>query len=196
MPFTAHRDPSDARLPRQAPHALFLALPVLAVLGVVFLTKVHYDAAPSSPTPVPAVPADDRRLLAQARIQWRSLDALLTPCDAAGGGVGRDQARSQAASRLCSKAGLDLLTFKPPSAAAQFQVRFQTALEACQNDYVRLGNAYDQLARARGREAIDTARADVDRADLEAHGCRIGYIVAARAAGIRFDAFPPPVAGY
>lgn len=191
---SATRTPFDAPFLRQAPRALLLLVPVLVVAGIGFLTQVDHDMAP--PSPAPAVLADDRQLLVQAQAQWRSLDALLAPCDAAGGG-GRDPALSRTASRLCRKAGLDLLTFKPPAGAApQHQARFQTALEACQYDYVRRGNAYDQLAKAQDREAVDTARAEVDRADLESHGCRIGYIVAARAAGLPFDAFPPPVASY
>jgi hypothetical protein len=195
MPFAARHRPSDARLLRRAPQVLFLALPVLAAFGVVFLTQVDHGAAP--PSPAPAVQVDDRQLLAQAQAQWRGLDALLAPCDAAAGGGGQDRALSRTASRLCRKAALDLLAFKPPAAAVpHLQARFQIALETCQYDYVRRGNAYDQLAKAQDREAIDTARAEVDRADLESHGCRIGYIVAARAAGLPFDAFPPPVAGY
>jgi len=197
MSLAVRHRPSDARPSRQI--FLTLVLPsvnVLAVGGVVFL---RVGNGPRSVQPTPSQPSaspspNSRMLVAQTQAQWRALDATLTPCDAAARGGDRTLALD--ASRLCRRAGLALLAAKPPAAAnPTSRARFEAALADCQFHYLRRGNAYARLARAEG-PAILEARADVDKADLETHGCRIGYIAAARAADVPFDAFPPPVAGF
>jgi hypothetical protein len=158
-------------------------------------SSVPFDAAPSSP---PTHPAPSAALIDQTRTAWRRLDATLEPCDQAVAKV--DSAppaprqapaaarRALAARDACRRAGLSLLAMRPPQAAANPErAAFNEALERCQYLYVVEGNSHGRLAEALRTGAEGAAKfeawADVQDANIDALGCRIGFIMAARQAG-------------
>lgn len=159
-------------------------------------SSIPFDAAPSSP---PTHSAPSAALIDQTRRVWRQLDATLEPCDQAVAKVdssppalGQAPAaarRALAARDACRRAGLSLLAMRPPQAAADSErAAFSEALVRCQYLYVVEGNSHGRLAQALRAGARDTARfeawADVQDANIDALGCRVGFIMAARQAGM------------
>jgi len=160
-----------------------------------------FDAAPISP---PSHPAPSAALIDQTRAVWAQLDATLEPCDQAVAKVdsappdlGRAPAmarRALAARDACRRAGLSLLAIRPPQAAADSErAAFSEALTRCQYAYLVEGNSHGRLAEALRVGAKGAAKfeawADVQEADLDARGCRIGFVMAARQAGMPSSLF-------
>jgi hypothetical protein len=159
-------------------------------------SSVPFDAAPTS---LPSHPAPSVALIEQTRAVWARLDATLEPCDQAVAKVdpappnpGRAPAtarRALAARDACRRAGLSLLAIRPPQAAADSErAAFSEALTRCQYVYLVEGNSHGRLADALRTGAKGGAKfeawADVQEADLDAMGCRVGFIMAARQAGL------------
>lgn len=159
-------------------------------------SSIPFDAAPSSP---PTRPAPSAALIDQTRAIWRRLDATLEPCDQAAAKVdsappapGQAPAaarRALAARDACRRAGLSLLALRPPQAAADSErAAFSEALARCQYLYVVEGNSHGRLAEALRIGAEGAAKfeawADVQDTNIDALGCRIGFIRAARQAGL------------
>jgi len=164
-------------------------------------SSVSIDAGPTSP---PSRPAPSAALIDQTRGIWAQLDATLEPCDQAVAKVdsappdpGRAPAmarRASAARDACRRAGLSLLAIRPPQAAADSErAAFSEALTRCQYVYLVEGNSHARLAEAlrTGAKGAATfeAWADVQEADLDAKGCRIGFVMAARQAGMPSSLF-------
>jgi hypothetical protein len=162
-----------------------------------------FDAAPSSPLPRPAPSA---ALIDQTRVVWAQLKATVEPCDqavakvdSAPPGPGQTPAaakRALAARDACRRAGLSLLAVRPPQAAADAErAAFGEALARCQYVYVVEGNSHGRLAEVLRTGAKDAAKfeawADVQDANIDALDCRIGFIVAARQAGLPSSSFEP-----
>ncbi|TCS03927.1 hypothetical protein [Caulobacter sp. BK020] len=160
------------------------------------LPSVAYDAAPSSP---PTRPAPSAALIDQTRTVWRRLDATLEPCDQAVAKVdsappapGQAPAaarRALTARDACRRAGLSLLAMRPPQAAGGSErAAFNEALARCQYLYVVEGNSYARLAEALRTGAEGAAKfeawANVKDTNIDALGCRTGFISAARQAGL------------
>lgn len=153
-----------------------------------------------------ARPAPSGVLIDQIRVTWNQLEATLAPCDRATATIdstpprpGRapTTARQAAIARdACRQAGLNLLAMRPPQAAAvPERVAFDEALRRCQYLYVVEGNSHGRLAEALkrgGREAATfEAWADVQEANVNALGCRVGFIAAGRQAGLPSSFFEP-----
>ncbi|CAN5444728.1 hypothetical protein BH10PSE3_BH10PSE3_20100 [soil metagenome] len=83
---------------------------------------------------------------------------------------------------------------RPPQAAAVAErTAFEEALMRCQYVYVVEGNSHGRLAEALKTKAQGAAKfeawADVQEANIDALGCRIGFISAARQAGLPASLF-------
>lgn len=159
-------------------------------------SSIPFDAGPSSP---PMRPAPSAALIGQTRTVWKRLDATLEPCDQAVAKVdsappapGQALAaarRALAARDACRRAGLSLLAMRPPQAAADSErAAFNQALARCQYLYVVEGNSHGRLAEALRTGAEGAAKfeawADVQDTNIDALGCRVGFIRAARQAGL------------
>ncbi|EJL33000.1 hypothetical protein PMI01_02329 [Caulobacter sp. AP07] len=164
-------------------------------------SSVPFDETPTSPR---SHPTPSAALIDQTRAVWAQLDATLGPCDQAVARVdsaspnpGQAQAtarRALAARDACRRAGLSLLAIRPPQAAADSErAAFSEALTRCQYVYLVEGNSHGRLAEALRTRAKGAAKfeawADVQEADLDAMGCRVGFIMAARQAGLPLSLF-------
>ena len=171
-------------------------LVVLVLLGRVLGAAMSPTSGPAAGSPLLAPPAA-RVMVAQVSAQWLALDSVLAPCDAAATRHKSTPSDLDRIARLCRQAGLALLKFTPPPAVRDLdRAGFEAALETCQSTYLARGNVYRRWALAEDPEMIEAARIDAARADIDVHGCRIGYVAAARAVGLSYEALPPPVAGY
>lgn len=211
LPLAARRDGRSTSGPR-ARRRLWVAVVLLGVVGALvwpaqkvfrLSSSVPFDVAP----PVsPAQPAPSAILIDQTLTVWKALEATLEPCDRAVAQVDStppapEQAPTAArhastARDACRRAGLSLLTLRPPQAAADVErAAFDEALMRCQYVYLVEGNSHGRLAevlktRAEGAAKFE-AWADVQEANIDALGCRIGFVMAARQAGLPSSLFEP-----
>uniref|UniRef100_B0SWG4 Uncharacterized protein n=1 Tax=Caulobacter sp. (strain K31) TaxID=366602 RepID=B0SWG4_CAUSK len=81
----------------------------------------------------------------------------------------------------------------PQAADGRQRAAFNQALTRCQSVYVVEGNSHGRLAQALRTGAKGAAKfeawADVEEANIDAKGCRIGFVVAARQAGLPSSLF-------
>ena len=185
--------------------ALLLGLAVALVWPaqkVFRLSSVPFDVAPISP----AQPAPSAILIDQTLTVWKALEATLEPCDRAVAQVDStppapEQApvaarHASTARDACRRAGLSLLALRPPQAAADAgRAAFEEALMRCQYAYLVEGNSHGRLAevlktRAKGAAQFEVW-ADVQEANIDALGCRVGFVMAARRSGLPSSLFEP-----
>jgi hypothetical protein len=208
-PLPARRNGPSTSWPR-ARRRLWVAAVLLGVAGaLVWPAQKAIRLAPSvsiytAPPISPAQPAPSGILIDQTLTVWRALEATVEPCDRAVAQVdsappapGQALAAARRASTardVCRRAGLSLLALGPPQAAGDTErAAFEEALMNCRYLYVVEGNSHGRLAVALKTKAQGAAKfeawADVQEANIDALGCRIGFILAARQAGLPASLF-------
>ncbi|CAN7407061.1 hypothetical protein [Caulobacter sp. LjRoot300] len=211
LPLPARRDGRSTGWPRARRH-LWVAAVLLGVAGALvwpaqkvlrLASSVPFDTVP----PVsPAQPAPSAILIDQTLMAWKTLEATLEPCDLAVAQVDStppapEQApaaarRASTARDACRGAGLNLLAMRPPQAAADTErAAFNEALMRCQYVYLVEGNSHGRLAEVLKTSAVGAAMfeawADVQEANIDALGCRVGFVMAARRSGLPSSLFEP-----